>query len=108
MKVSGSSLIVSTKISSAPTIKGPLSRGICILFNMPVHLSPSIVAASSIFGFIRSKPASMPPFETARNLTEYPQSNNNNDGMLHLILEKESKASAITAVSYTHLRAHET
>ena len=65
----GNSFIVSTKTKSEPTNIGPLSKGRCILFTVPIQLSPSPSAASSRLGEILSRLESIEPLEIVRNRT---------------------------------------
>ena len=96
MKVSGNSFIVSTKTKSAPTNIGPLRSGRCILKRTSDQFFPRLMAALSIFGEILSKPASMPPFETAKNRILYPQISKVNVFICQILPLKERRASAKT------------
>ena len=96
IKVSGNSLIVSTKTRSNPTNIGPLRSGKCILKSTSGQFFPRIVAALSMFGEILSRPASSPPFETARNRILYPHINKLSTLICQMLPLNEIRASANT------------
>ena len=96
INVNGNSFIVSTNTRSAPTKRGPLRSGKCILKSTSGQLLPRVLAALSIVGEILSKPASSPPFETARNRILYPQISKVNMLICQILPLNEIRARANT------------
>ena len=96
IKVSGNSLMVSTKTRRAPANMGPLRSGRCILKRTSDQFFPRFMAALSILGEILSNPASRPPFETAKNRMLYPHISKLNMFICQILPLKERRARAKT------------